>query len=84
MCTINQLRELCKRFEDENIHLLELQNRLNTLSALYSNSPSLNQLLINLDNEIEEIIFTKLDNNYRKYGLQAIQNFIYKLNGLEK
>lgn len=69
MCTINQLRELCKRFEDENIDLLELQNRLNTLSALYSNSPSLNQLLIKLDNEIEEIIFTKLDNNYRKYGL---------------
>ncbi|MGE7977608.1 hypothetical protein [Psychrobacillus sp. NPDC093200] len=55
MRTINDLREICKRFKNGEFDLQELQGRLNTVVMPEPDLPQLSKLLSSLENDIEEI-----------------------------
>ncbi|MET3696542.1 hypothetical protein SAMN05877753_103212 [Bacillus oleivorans] len=84
MRLINDLRNLCKRYEKEEFDLVELQGRLRTVVTPEPDFHSIDKLLLQMDNELEEIIFTQIESNHQYYARQAIKNFLNKLNEIER
>ncbi|MDP4086859.1 MAG: hypothetical protein Q8934_20030 [Bacillota bacterium] len=82
--TINQLKDICKRFENWDSDLQDLQVRLRTIVMHEPSSNELYELLLTIDNDLEEIIFTELERNHREYGLKAIQDFLNRLNDIKR
>jgi hypothetical protein len=83
MCVINKLRDICHRFENDDFDIRELQGRLQTVLIPDPDINKINELLFEMDNDLEEIIFTKLENNFRQYGLQAVRGFLNRLEDIE-
>lgn len=83
MCVINNLIDICHRFENGYFDILELQGLLRTVLIYDPDMHKINELLFEMDNDLEEIIFTKLENNYRQYGLNAVRDFLKRLEDIE-
>lgn len=84
MRTINALRDICKRFENGNFGLEELQGRLTIVITPEPDFHNFDKLLFKIDNDLEEIIYTELESNHRKYGIKVIHSMLNKLNEIEK
>jgi C4-type Zn-finger protein len=84
MDSIKEIRAICKRYENADFDLQELQGRLSRVVSPEPDIHNINGFLFRLDNALEEIIFTKLESNNRKYGLVVIYEFLKKLEEIEK
>jgi hypothetical protein len=83
MCVSNKLRDICHRFENDYFDILELQGRLQTVLIPDPDIHKISELVFEMDNDLEEIIFTKLENNFRQSGLQSVQGFLNRLEDIE-
>lgn len=68
----NHIKQLCRKFKEKEYGLVELQSRLET-----SIFPiELEELKILVINELEEIRFTKLEENFYRYGLEVVNKLL--------
>jgi hypothetical protein len=84
MDSIIEIRAICKRYENADFDLQELQGRLSRVVTPEPDIHNIIGLLFKLDNALEEINFTKLESNHRQYGLVVIYEFLKKLEEIEK
>jgi hypothetical protein len=84
MNAIKEIKAICKRYENEDFYLQELQGRLSRVVTPEPDIHNINGLLFKIDNDLEEIIFTKLESNHRQYGLVVVYDFLKKLDEIEK
>lgn len=76
--TFEKLELIAKQFESGNYSIEELQSRLETILA----SNEISAILIEVTNELEEIRFTKLEENQRNYAIVALDRMFTKIKNL--
>lgn len=69
------LRKLCQKFIDKEYHLVEFQRRIETANFPDELSDLKQQVL----NELEEIRFTKLEDNFYQYGLEVVDKLLQQI-----
>ncbi|MCM3731324.1 hypothetical protein M3196_06565 [Fictibacillus nanhaiensis] len=79
-----EIKAICTRFENEDFDLQKFQGRLSRVITPEPDIHNIDGLLLKIDNDLEEIIFTKSESNYRQYGLEVVYNFLKKLEEIEK
>jgi hypothetical protein len=68
----NHIKQLCRKFREKEYSLVELQSRLET--AIFP--VELEELKILVLNELEEIRFTKLEENFYQYGIEVVNKLL--------
>ena len=68
----NHIKQLCRKFREKEFGLVELQSRLET--AIFP--IELVELKILVINELEEIRFTKLEENFYRYGIEVVDKVL--------
>lgn len=72
----NHIRELCNKFKEKEYGLVEFQSRIET--ALFPDELQYLKHLVLTD--LEEIRFTKLEENFYKYGLEVVEKILKQIN----
>ena len=68
----SQFEELYKRFIEQEMSVDELKSRLQTLIVPDNHSKQIQALLISTDNKLEELLFSRLECNHKKYALEIL------------
>ncbi|PAD76906.1 hypothetical protein, partial [Paenibacillus campinasensis] len=68
----SHIKQLCSKFKGKEYELIEFQNRLET--AIFP--PELEGFKYSVLNEIEEIRFTKLEENFHHLGLKVVEKIL--------
>jgi hypothetical protein len=71
--TREKIENICNRFVNKKCNLEELQSRLRTVSIDEPDVNNWSQVLSKLDNELEEIIFSKLPENRYELAVDAVK-----------
>ena len=72
----NHIKQLCIKFRGKEYDLIEFQNRLET--AIFPHE--LEGFKHSILNEIEEIRFTKLEENFYHFGLEVVEKILKRIN----
>lgn len=72
----NNIRELCNKFKEKEYGLVEFQTRIET--ALFPDD--LQELKHSVLNDLEEIRFTELEEDFYKYGLEVVEKILKQIN----
>ena len=73
--------KLCCDFKDRKIDIEELQSRLQTL-RIDECSKEIYQVLHEVDNELEDIKYCKLKENFYQYGVKVADSLIERIKDL--
>ncbi|PLR80093.1 hypothetical protein CVD25_23075 [Bacillus canaveralius] len=75
MADRNHIKQLCSKFKGKEYGLVEFQNRLET--AIFPDE--LEGFKHSLINELEEIRFTKLEENFYHLGLEVVEKILNRI-----
>lgn len=71
----NHIKQLCSKFKGKEYDLVEFQNRLET--AMFPDE--LEGFKHSVLNELEEIRFTKLEENFYHLGIEVVEKILKRI-----
>lgn len=76
MGTVENIINICNEFKQKKIDIEEFQSRLKTLMIEDTIKYSLDKVLYDIDNRLEEIRFCSLESNYYLYGIEVADSLL--------